>query len=532
MKRREFLALPFLAGCNESNTATPKPPTDVEVVAITAGPHPPPPDPIPPVVGDPFIYMTPNTLPAVDGIGAFGFESGSGFREGTGTRYTYLINSHANTSSGTNVGNNTFECTWRYAAEHNVNNKIAIALRSGMSDHTDAEISWLGGNIAIVGHTCRTGTGYGTAIRSKYAMSAGRSAHVHVMGMRLYQDPAAGSPAGSSRDNLALGWSPQTPYLIVTGCELHGGIDEMLDFFNASGQVAVVETAFCSPLEGTAVSESASHNYATVAGHEVDKFTVLRCAFFHAAQRLPLSYARYTSMANCLIYNPSDNHGNNSQGTQIDKHPSDSLSQSHHANIVNCLFLNGPQGYSGNWPITSQGPLVAGSQIYVSGLRQMGYSGVTSTQSTFLGTQVGFDANQWYHSSPIAAAMPDGWGASHQYIDTITDNTAGYLTFIEQLRYAIGPQPGARAVSTVDTLLDQCRNYVNSTGSGYGAVATSQSYPTMTDFLIDPTNSTHVSSYWGGNAMPAAADFHTIGSNGRSQLESWVMDIRRVHYGT
>lgn len=510
------------------------------MTVMTAGTFPiapnPPPDPVPP--GDPFIYQTPSYVPAVDGIGGFGMDSGFGFRPwvagvgaSAGTPNWYFVNTNSsNSGTGTLVDTRTYECSLPFAMEHDVSNKVVILLTSGAYDFGATEVNCRGDNVTLVGHTVRAGTGYGAYWRGRNPLYC-RGNHVHIQGMRFFQDAGGTSPIGALRDNLDLGWPPGTGYLLASGCEFHGGIDECLSFYDAIGVCSVVESAICAPLEGTAISEDLSHNLAVICGYNVNKFSLLRCAMFHAAQRLPLSYSRYTALANMLVYNPADGRGNNSQGTQIDRHPSDPASETHHAAIVNSCFLNGPQGYSANWPITSQGPLIAGSEIYAAGNVQRGYSNVT-TQDTFLGTQTDFNARQWRVTTPPASTMPASWGSSHENIDTITDSTAGILAFIAKLRAGCGVQPKDPGISVLSGFFTQAENYVNSTGSGYGAVSQSQSYPSATSFTIIPSNSSHVTAYWGGNSLPSVADRDTINANGVSNGEAWVRAIRRIHYGT
>lgn len=500
---------------------------------ILPGPYPPEPPPPPgPVQNDPFIYQTPSYVACMDGIGGYGMDTGGGFRPRFGgtPELFYITTTSANVGTGTQVGSSPtiWECSLPFACERDVNNKVIINLTSGAFDFTSTEVNLRGDNVSMIGFTCRAGTGYGAYIRSRHPLYI-RGNDVVLWGWRFFQDSGGTDPAGPLRDNVTLGWNPNTGYHVIGGCEFHGGIDECVSFYDSTIAASIVESAIVSPLEGTAISEDLSHNYGVIAGHNLNRFTALRCAFFHTAGRVPLSYARYTSIANCLVYNPSDGRGNLSNCIQIDRHPDDAQSEAHYAAILNSLMLNGPQGYADNYPITSQ-ELLSGSQIYASGLSQMGFSSV-STAETFFGNRTGYDARQWRVTTLPASTIPGAWGSSHEYVDTFADTVAGRLELITKLRATCGVQPKDPGITALSDKFTQAENYVNSVGSGYGAVASTQSYPSVTSFTIDPTNSSHVSSYWGGNSLPAAADFFTVGGDGITAGETWIRAIRRLSYG-
>lgn len=497
----------------------------------------PPPPPPGPVQTDPFIYLTPSYVPCMDGLGGFGMDTGGGFRPRSGgTPEWYLITTtSSNVGTGSLVDTRTWECSLPFALERDVNDKVIINLTSGAFDMTGlTEYNLRGNNVSFIGFTCRSGTGYGAYIRARSPLYV-RGSDVVMWGWRFFQD-VGGSvppyPSGSLRDNVTMGWTPNTGYHVVGGCEFHGGIDESISFYDSTTAATLVESAICSPLEGTAVSEQQSHNYGVIAGHNLNRFSMFRCALFHCAGRVPLSYARYTSIGNLLIYDLGDGRGNLSNCIQIDRHPSDAQSETHHAAILSSLFLNGPSGYNGlndNKPITSQA-LLSGSQIYASGLSQMGFS-LVSDQSSFFHNSGTKNALQWRVTTLPASTIPGSWGASHEYIDSITDDVSGRLAFITKLRKVVGVQPVDPGITTLSSFFTQAENYVNSTGSGYGSVATSQSYPTATDFTIVPSNSSHVSSYWGGNSMPSVANRDTLTSDGITQGEVWMRAIRRLTYG-
>jgi len=486
----------------------------------------PPPAPIP-IPADPFIYQTPSYVACVDGIGAFGADTGSGFRPADGsTPKRYLITSNSSASTGSLVDTNVYECTLPFAAAHNVSSKIILDLTSGVKDYVGTEINLLGDNIAMIGNTVRAD--YGGYIKNSHPLYV-RGNHVFISGFRFFQSTGTG-PIGALRDNVTMGWTPNTGYHVLLGCEFHGGIDESLSFYDSMIAASALECAICSPLEGTAISESASHNYAIIAGHNLNRFSMLRCAIFHAAGRVPLSYARYTAIANCLIYNISDSHFNSSQCIQIDKHPSDAQpTEAHFAAIINSVIANGPDGYANNWPITAANQ-VSGTQIYASGMSQKGFAQV-STPETFFGTQSGHDARQYRVTTLPASTIPGAWGSSHEYIDSFADSQAGRLALSAALRKVCGVQPKTSGITTLRDHFTQYENYENGTGSGYGTIAHSQNYPTATTFTIDPNNSSHVSSYWGNNAMPSVGDFNTLTADGITQGEVWFRAIRRVHYG-
>jgi hypothetical protein len=130
-----------------------------------------------------------------------------------------------------------------------------------------------------------------------------------------------------------------------------------------------------------------------------------------------------------------------------------------------------------------------------------------------------------------ASTIPSAWGSTHEYIDTFNDDVTGRLAFIAKLRKVVGVQPKTATITSLSSHFTQAENYVNTTGSGYGTIAHTQSYPSATTFTIDPTNSTHVSTYWGGNSMPSLATRNSLTATGISQGEVWFRAIRRLHYG-
>ena len=506
-----------------------------------AGAYPPfTPAPSPPT--DPFTYQTPGYVTLVDGMGGFGMNHGGGFRPADGSlpQWYFITTNSSNVATGTLVDTRTWECSLPFAAAQTtdasgnpITGKVIIDLTSGQKDYRDVGIVMRGDNVSMFGFGVRPD--YGGYIRSNWAMYVVGN-RVHIEGFRFMQDSSGASPLGDQRDNVTFGAfspSPFSGYHVVSGCEFFGGIDESLSFYDSSIVCSVMESAICAPMEGTAISEAQSHNYGTISGYNATSFSMQRCFHAHCGGRTPLSYTKNTGIANCLVYNSADGRGNLANNIQIATHTSDPSPSAHYASIVSSVFLAGPQAYvGGNYPINAENNQ-AGTQIYVSNLVQRGHSLVT-TQDTFLcgSSRPASDARQWYVTSPPSGSMPGSWGASHQNIDQVTDSTAGILAFITKLRACVGVQPKTSGISKLSGYFTQAENYVNGTGSGYGAVEQSINYPSATEFTIIPSNSSHVSSYWGGNAMPSVGTRDVINSDGISAGEVWKRAVRRVHYGT
>ena len=121
----------------------------------------------------------------------------------------------------------------------------------------------------------------------------------------------------------------------------------------------------------------------------------------------------------------------------------------------------------------------------------------------------------------------DGPGANLEYLDVITDD----LEFSQKLRTAVGQHPKSPGDSQLSALFTQAENYINATGSGYGAVSTTPTYPSLTTFTIDRTNGGHVTAYHGGISIPDYTTRDNIGAGGRTLGEIAINQIGALSIG-
>lgn len=457
---------------------------------------------------------------SIEGIDGFGLTSAAG-TPGSGPSYVYLITTNNSGLSGesTPVDTRTYECSLPFAFEDDRPNKVIIDLTSGLKNFQSIEVNSRGANVTYFGFGVRAD--YGTAIRSRNPLYI-RGSDTLILGARLYQDDTGASPIGSERDCIAT-YFTQTR-VVYAGCELYYAIDEAASFYDALGEVGAVETAFVYPLADS-IHADGTHSTGLIFGANVDKASVLRCAFMHCGGRTPLSGARVTSVANSLFYNYGD-------------HASQFYSSgaAHKMLVAKNLYIGGPDTQTK--PIRwAPGETPPGSTVLcVTGNVAHNLSGVTSgTQTSYLDTAT---TNHGIYTASIPAeCVPSGWESDLSGLDNITDTTQGKLDYIEKFRETCGVQPKTRTGATFqfETTLDHARARVNNAGSGYGAIVDTPTqgggYPSPTVFTIVPSNSSHVTSYWGGHSLPSVSTRDQLAGNGKTNLWNWMMAVRAVNYG-
>jgi hypothetical protein len=498
----------------------------------------------------PFIEMVPSSLAAVPGGAGFGMDCGYGSRDGKSAHATpptlYLVNRGA-ADPIVPVDRGVYEGGLAAALSHDVDNKVILLVRSGLYDALTADSTYggfeiMGNNVSVVGHTVRADLG---AVLKQRGFLA-RGGNTHVMGLRLYVDDKDGfaEPYGSNR-GITMGFGSElTTRLLVSGCECLYGTDQTLNFGFVNSETTSVglecgvwETAICYALnysiheidDGDPNSGFGPHSCGSFIDHTVDKFSMQRCLLAHNASRNPFLASRVSTICNNLFYNwGSSSPDFFSQCIYLLNHPSDQTPAPLLALIARNLFLAGPNGYA--TPVIAQDSItIDGAAIRIVDNREFGLG---------LGSQIDYgdpDAQAVLTDMSPSECLFDGLDPDAANIDEITDSLEGHLAYVDKFLRGCGVQPKTRTIGVVPPIIAQMEAFRSEAGGDYGAVVDTSDqgggYPTPEEFAIDPNNPTHVSEYWGGHSLPGSDERHAIQSNGRTGLENWVEQIRRLHYG-
>lgn len=415
--------------------------------------------------------MSPNYTSLVPGVDAPGMDNpaASGRDNDTdssfvfGYRYgvpTVFNNSTDGAAAPSEWGiPNAWEGTWEWCWRRNIDNKVFVPMVSGWFPLYKAIPMRTGaaGGVGRMSYLGQCAPHPGQFLRGAKPHLNGKSM-VHVAHLQSYMGDDTQGVSVNNRDCFGSGYEAGVASdIVLESMDLGLGADELNDAYYNHLRLTIINSFLGDPLHYSFFNPLEDHGFITQVGTgpggQPEHIVVMRSMFTNATDRCPVTNARTFTVANCLVYNCG------SITSHATRFVSQNASASVRANVLDTLYVRGPDNSNTLIAVSSTATMPEGSAIHIGGCAAFGWPATQQSDLFRIGPSGILSA------TIVADAYPDGWDENSTYklgqVNAQIDRRLA-RRYWQLIAKTVGARPGWRLpqYSVSHRSIDACRRTI------------------------------------------------------------------------